>query len=150
MPSGGGDNNYMRLLVVSRCWGWCKPNDIVKKIENTLTQQQQKKTILSQQCLSQHTHLVKSLVCDGVLNGMYFFVEFVPQQVFEWKWIRRRGNTARTWEKEKWEASRKVQPFTSGVEPQIKMVPVEKTFFTIDISSSCLSILRNKIFETLT
>ena len=84
MPSGGGENNYMRLLVVSRCWGWCKPNDIVKKIENTLTQQK-KKTILSQQRLSQHTHFVKSLVCDGVLNGMYFFVEFVPQQVFERK-----------------------------------------------------------------
>ena len=82
LPSGGGENNYMRLLVVSWCWGLCKPNDIVKKIENTLTQQQ-KKTILSQQRLSQHTHLVKSLVCDGVLNGMYFFVEFVPQQVFE-------------------------------------------------------------------
>lgn len=42
MPSGGGENNYMRLLVVSWCWGLCKPNDIVKKIENTLTQQQKK------------------------------------------------------------------------------------------------------------
>ena len=47
MPSGGGENNYMRLLVVSRCWGFCKPNDIVKKIENTLTQQQQQKQYLA-------------------------------------------------------------------------------------------------------
>ena len=149
MPSGGGENNYMRLLVVSVLGilqtKWYRKKDR-KYTDPTTT----KKTILSQQRLSQHTHLVKSLVCDGVLNGMYFFVEFVPQQVFEWKWIRRRGNTARTWEKEKWKASRKVQPLTSGVEPQIKMVPVEKTFFTIDISSSCLSILRNKTFDTLT
>ena len=42
MPSGGGENNYMRLLVVSWCWALCKPNDIVKKIENTLTQQKKK------------------------------------------------------------------------------------------------------------
>ena len=44
MPSGGGENNYMRLLVVSQCWGLCKPNDVVKKIENTLTQQKKSNT----------------------------------------------------------------------------------------------------------
>ena len=113
--------------------GWCKPNDIVKKDRKETDPTRKKKTKPSQQRLSQHPNLAKSLVCDRVLNGLYFFVEFVPQQVFEWKWIRRRGNTARTWEKEKWKASRKVQP-TSGVETQIKLVPLEITPFTIDIS----------------
>ena len=30
-----------------------------------------------------HPNLSKSLAYDRVLNGLYFFVEFVPQQVFE-------------------------------------------------------------------
>lgn len=29
MPFGGGENIYMSLVVVSWCWGRCKPNDIV-------------------------------------------------------------------------------------------------------------------------
>ena len=83
MPFGEGENIYMRSLVVSWCWGWCKPSDIVKK-DRKDTDPTKKKTIPSQQRLSQHSHLVnKSLVCDRVLNGLYFFVEFVPQEVFE-------------------------------------------------------------------
>ena len=117
-----------------RPWGMVQTKWYRKKRSKRDWPNQKKKTKPSQQRLSQHPNLAKSLVCDRVLNGLYFFVEFVPQQVFEWKWIRRRGNTARTWEKEKWKASRKVQPLTSGVEPKIKMVPVEKTFFTLLIS----------------